>query len=82
MAIDSVSDCLLGVSINVEAKNQDENKTLEESIEEYNHPKFKHILTVLHRYVLLFIRKFKIQFVYVSMLNERTHIRRNSFLTF
>ena len=51
MAIDSVSDCLLGVSINVEAKNQDENKTLEESIEEYNHPKFKHILTVLHRYV-------------------------------
>ena len=59
MAIDSVSDCLLGVSINVEAKNQDENKTLEESIEEYNHPKFKHILTVLHRYVSLFIRKFR-----------------------
>ena len=49
MAIDSVTDSLLGVSINVEAKKQDEDQTLEEILDEYKHPKFKHILTLLYR---------------------------------
>lgn len=49
MAIDPTTDSLLGVSINVVAKKEDENMTLEEIHEKYCHPKFRHILTVLYR---------------------------------
>ena len=49
MAIDSVTDNLLGVSINVEAKKQDEDQSLDDILDEYKHPRFKHILTVLYR---------------------------------
>lgn len=49
MAIDSVTDNLLGVSINIEAKKQDEDQSLEDILDEYKHPRFKHILTVLYR---------------------------------
>jgi hypothetical protein len=48
MAIDPKTDNLLGVSINVEAKKEDANATLEEILATYDNPKFKHILTVLY----------------------------------
>ena len=49
MAIDSVTDNLLGVSINIEAKKEAEDQSLEDILDEYKHPRFKHILTVLYR---------------------------------
>ena len=48
MAIDPVTDGLLGVSINVEAKKESKEKSLEETLEEYDDPRFKHIMTVLY----------------------------------
>ncbi len=49
MAIDPLTDNLLGVSVNIEAKKEDNDATLEQILEHYDHPKFKHILTVLYR---------------------------------
>ena len=48
MAIDPVTDSLLGVSINVEARKEDKEKSLAEVLEEYDDPRFKHIMTVLY----------------------------------
>ena len=48
MAIDPVTDSLLGVSINVEARKEDKEKSLDEVLEEYDDPRFKHIMTVLY----------------------------------
>lgn len=49
MAIDPMTDHLLGVAINVEAKKEDENVPLKELLDKYKHPRFRHILTVLYR---------------------------------
>lgn len=48
MAIDPVTDSLLGVSINVEAKKESKEKSLAETLEEYDDPRFKHIMRVLY----------------------------------
>ena len=63
MAIDPITDNLLGVAINVEAKRDKKEQTLEECLEEYENPKFKHIMTVLYnglKLVVLFLTNFRI----------------------
>ena len=49
MAIDPVTDNVLGVAINVEAKREKQNQTLEDVLDEYEDPRFKHIMAVLYQ---------------------------------
>lgn len=48
MAIDPQTDNLLGVAINVEAKKEKREQTLQECLDEYDDPRFKHIMAVLY----------------------------------
>jgi len=48
MAIDPITDNLLGVAINIEAKKEKREQTLEECLDEYADHRFKHIMTVLY----------------------------------
>ena len=49
MAIDPATDNLLGVAINVEAKKEKMDKTLQETLDDYEDPRFQHIMAVLYK---------------------------------
>ena len=49
MAIDPETDNLLGVAINVEAKREKRDQSLEECLAEFPDPRFKHIMAVLYK---------------------------------